>query len=212
MDIPETPAQEVQPQETHTTSVGHRAKSLVREILETILLTVVIFVTVNSITGRFKIFGGSMDDTFHSGQYIIVNRLAYKFGAPERGDVIVFVPPGTPASTPVERILGLPGETDYIKRIVGVPGDTISIIGGQLSINGQVYEEPYIKELMRSFGDQVWVLGPDEYFALGDNRNASKDSRDPSVGPIKAESIVGRVWAVYWPLSDWQFVAHYRYK
>jgi signal peptidase I len=204
---------EVQAQELPGPQSNSAGKSLLREILETLVLTVVIFVLVNLVTGRFKIFGSSMDNTFQQGEYIIVNRLAYKFGEPHRGDVVVLVPPGSTTNGFVERILGLPGETDYIKRILGVPGDKITIANGQLVINGQSLEEPYIKEPMRNFGyeGQVWTLGPDQYFVLGDNRNASKDSRDPSVGPITVDRIVGQVWAVYWPIPAWKLVEHYRY-
>jgi signal peptidase I len=190
-----------------------KVKSVLREVLETLVLTAVIFVLVNSITGRFKIFGVSMDNTFKTGQYIIVNRLAYKLGKPSRGDVIVFVPPGQPEATFTERLLGIPGETDYIKRIIGIPGDTIHIENGQLFVNGTLLVEPYIFEPMSSSSTpQDWVLTENQYFALGDNRNNSQDSRAPSVGPIDIGRIVGKVWLVYWPTSDWKFVEHYRYQ
>lgn len=188
-----------------------KAKSIVREIVETLVLTAIIFVVVNSVTGRFKIYGASMDNTFKNGQYIIVNRLAYQFGEPQRGDVVVFVPPGHPESTLWERILGIPGETDFIKRVIGAPGDTIIIRNGQIEVNGQILDEPYIKEPMLAHQSGEWKLGPDQYFALGDNRNFSKDSRDASVGPISGDSIVGKVWMVYWPVNAWKMVEHYRY-
>jgi signal peptidase I len=188
-----------------------QTKSVLREVLETLLLTAAIFLIVNSVTGRFKIYGASMDNTFQNGQYIIVNRLAYKIGDAQRGDVVVFVPPGHPESSFWERLLGIPGETDFIKRIIGVPGDKIHIEGSQVYINGQVLDEPYIREQMNPSGPQDWTLGPSEYFALGDNRNFSKDSRDPSVGPVEGSRIVGKVLAVYWPFSDAKIVEHYRY-
>jgi signal peptidase I len=191
-----------------------RVKSVLREVIETLVLTAVIFVLVNSITGRFKIFGVSMDNTFQTGQYIIVNRLAYKFGNPQRGDVIVFVPPGQPESTFTERLLGIPGETDYIKRIIGVPGDRVRIDNGQLYINDVLLNEPYIREPMStasSDNGMEWTLTESQYFALGDNRNNSQDSRAPNVGPIDVSRIVGQVWLVYWPVSDWKLVDHYRY-
>jgi len=188
-----------------------QTKSVLREVLETLLLTAAIFLIVNSVTGRFKIYGASMDNTFQNGQYIIVNRLAYKIGPAQRGDVVVFVPPGHPESSFWERLLGIPGETDFIKRIIGVPGDKIHIEGSQVYINGQALDEPYIREQMNPSGPQDWTLGPSEYFALGDNRNFSKDSRDPSVGPVEGSRIVGKVLAVYWPFSDAKIVEHYRY-
>lgn len=189
------------------------SKSVLREVLETLVLTAVIFLAVNSITGRFKIYGQSMDNTFQNGQYIIVNRLAYKtpLASPERGDVVVFVPPGHPESSFWERLLGIPGETDFIKRIIGLPGDTVHIEGSQVYINGQPLDEPYIREQMIPSQSQNWVLGANQYFAMGDNRNFSKDSRDPSVGPVEGSRIVGKVLAVYWPVSDAKIVEHYRY-
>ena len=188
-----------------------RAKSILREILETLILTAVIFFLVNTVTGRFKIYGASMDNTFHNGEYIIVSRLAYQFGEPQRGDVVVFVPPGHPEATFTERLLGIPGETDFIKRIVGLPGDVVKIENGQVLVNGVALNEPYIKEPMFSYQSQEWALGLNQYFALGDNRNFSKDSRDPAVGPIEGSRIVGKVWVVYWPMSDWKVVEHYQY-
>jgi len=205
-------SQEVQAQELPGPQSSSAGKSLLREILETLVLTAIIFVLVNSVTGRFKIFGSSMDNTFENGQYIIVNRLAYRFGEPQRGDVVVLVPPGSPTNGFIERILGIPGETDYIKRILGVPGDKITVVNGQLVVNGQTLSEPYIKELMNcNFGNcnEVWTLDTNEYFVLGDNRNNSTDSR--RIGAIASDRIVGQVLAVYWPISSWKLVEHYRY-
>jgi signal peptidase I len=187
------------------------SKSIVREVLETLVITALIFFAVNSVTGRFRIYGASMDNTFRNGQYIIVNRLAYKLGRPERGDVVVFVPPGHPESSFWERLLGVPGETDFIKRIIGEPGDKVRIEGSRVFINGKPLDEPYIREPMNPAQVQDWTLGPGEYFALGDNRNFSKDSRDSSVGPIEGSRIVGKVLIVYWPLAEWKLVEHYRH-
>jgi len=185
------------------------AKSILREVLETLVLTAIIFFAVNSVTGRFKIYGASMDNTFQNGEYIIVNRLAYKIGQPQRGDVVVFVPPGHPESTFFERLVGIPGETDYIKRIIGIPGDTIRIENGQVYVNGQLINEPYIREPMNKGMIQEWALDPEQYIALGDNRNSSQDSR--TIGPIDSSRIVGKVELVYWPFNDLKLVEHYRY-
>ncbi len=152
-----------------------------------------------------------MDNTFQSGQYIIVNRLAYQFDNPERGDVIVLVPPGNSPANFFERLIGLPGETDFIKRIVGIPGDTVVIEGNTLKVNGKLVVEPYIRDKMQTFAPRTWQLKEDDYFVLGDNRNASKDSRDPTIGPIKFDRIVGKVWMVYWPFDQLKIVEHYRY-
>jgi signal peptidase I len=182
-----------------------------RELLETLLLTAVIFMSVNFMTGRFKIFGMSMDNSFKSGQFIIVNRLAYQFGKPERGDVVVLVPPGSPPANFFERLIGLPGETDFIKRIVAIPGDKVTIERSSLIVNGQRIDEPYIREPMNTFGTQTWDLQTDQYFVMGDNRNYSKDSRYPEIGPIHLERVVGKVVVVYWPFEEAKLVEHYQY-
>lgn len=184
---------------------------ILREIVETLLLTALIFFAVNAVTARFKIDGASMSNTFADGQYIIVSRINYLVSAPQRGDVVVFVPPGSPENTLWERLLGLPGETDYIKRVVGMPGDRIEIREGQIFINDVLLNEPYIREQMLFTAPQVWELGPDQYFVMGDNRNASQDSRTPRIGPISGDRIVGKVLMVYFPFGDLSWINHYRH-
>lgn len=189
---------------------GHKPKlgSLVREAVETTLIAVAIFVGVNAVTARFRIDGTSMEHTLHHGQYVIVNRISYKLRAPQPGDVVVFVPPKYKPSAFWQRLFGLPGETDFIKRIIGKPGDTVQIADGKLYLNDSLVHEPYLHESMRNHGEHTWVLGLDEYFVLGDNRNFSKDSRDKDIGPIPIDQVVGKVWAVYYPLRDWKLVQH----
>lgn len=188
-----------------------QSKSLLREVLETLVLTALIFFSVNLVTGRFKIDGASMNDTFFHGEYIIVSRVAYRLHPPQHGDIVVFVPPYSDTGTFVERLIGKPGETDFIKRVVGVPGDTVEIVGGAVRVNGVLLDEPYLREPMRTFQPETWRLGEDEYFVMGDNRNFSKDSRDPAVGPISIDRIVGKVWLVYFPFRDFGIVDHFRY-
>lgn len=183
--------------------------SLVREALETTLLALAIFIGVNTLTARFRIDGTSMDNTLHHGQYVIVNRISYKLLQPQRGEVVVFVSPHSIKKTSWERLFGLPGETDFIKRIVATPGDTVKLNEGMLSLNGIFIDEPYLRESMRNHEDRTWVLGDDEYFLMGDNRNFSKDSRDAGIGPIPFEQVVGKVWAIYYPFRDLQIVQHH---
>lgn len=192
-------------------AVSPATKSVWREIVETLLLTAVIFISVNFMTGRFKIFGASMDTTFKNGQYIIVNRLAYQFSKPARGDVVVLVPPGHVPANFFERLMGLPGETDFIKRVVAIPGDKVTIENSSLFVNDQRLAEPYIREPMNTFGTQTWNLQTDQYFVMGDNRNYSKDSRYPEVGSINLERVVGKVAVVYWPFEQAKIVEHYQY-
>ena len=168
--------------------------NLLREIIETALLTAVIFLLVNTITGRFRIEGSSMEPNLHDGEYVIIDRVSYVLHPPERGDVIVFVPPTN--------------DKDYIKRVLGLPGDTIEIRNGQVMVNGAVLDEPYLNAPTNyELGPQT--IEPGQYFVLGDNRNNSSDSH--SWGSIESKSIIGRAWFVYWPPSDWGAVPHYTY-
>ena len=175
---------------------------VVRELVETALLAFAIFVTVNIITARFRIEGDSMLNSFEDGQYIVVNRLAYKFHTPKRGDVVVFIPSASTTSTFWENILGRPGQTDYIKRVVATPGDIVEITSGQLYVNGTKQSEPYLREPMMITETQQWQLEADQYLALGDNRNFSKDSRTLHIGPVTIQQILGKVSAVYFPFRD----------
>ncbi len=170
-----------------------RRKSLLREIIETILLTLAIYWAVNAATGRFRIQGQSMEPTLHSGEFVITNKISYLLGPPQRGDIIVFIAPHGNVPT---------REDDYIKRIVGLPGETVTVSGGQVLIDGQPLDEPYILEppsYMRS-----WTVGLDEYFVLGDNRNHSNDSHD--WGMLKRDAILGKAWVIYWPPGSWGLV------
>jgi signal peptidase I len=182
---------------------------LAREVLETLLLTALIFFAVNFFLPRFKIHGQSMDNTYHEGQFIAVSRVPYFWGAPQRGDVVVLVPPSSNIANTWERLIGKAAETDYIKRIIAMPGETIEIRNGQVLINGQVLEnEPYIKEPMFSGGTLApLTLKDNEVFVMGDNRNNSSDSR--SFGSLPIERLVGKVMFVYWPFNQLSLGHHY---
>jgi signal peptidase I len=167
---------------------------ILREIVETVLLTAAIFLVVNAATGRFRIEGQSMEPNLHDGEYVLIDKISYLLHAPERGDVVVFTPPNN--------------ERDYIKRVIGLPGDTVEVRGGQVYVNGAALEEPYLTHFTNSI-DQTYQVDEGSYFVLGDNRNNSSDSR--SFGAITPKSIVGRAWLVYWPPSDWSVVPHHTY-
>ena len=169
-------------------------KGLLREIIETALLTVIIYVAVNFTTGRFRIESISMLPTFQPGQYVVVDKLSYLLGKPQRGDVIVFQYPLAP-------------DKDYIKRVIGLPGETVSIGGGVVSVNGQPLNEPYIAAPPNLGG--TWALSPDQYFVMGDNRNNSSDSR--SWGPLERKYLIGKAVLVYWPPPGWGWVPHFTY-
>lgn len=170
------------------------AKSgILKEAIETILLVIAIYAIVNLSTARFVVEGRSMEPNFHSDEFIIVSRLAYVIGEPQRGDVIVFH---------YDEATG----RDFIKRIIGLPGDLVEMQDGLVYINGEPIDEPYVQELCRTVTcrEREWQLGENEYFVLGDNRNASQDSHD--FGPIKREQIVGKAWVRYWPPSSWALI------
>lgn len=171
-----------------------RRSHVLREIVETVLLTAAIFLLVNAATGRFRIEGDSMEPNLHNGEYVLIDKISYLLHPPERGDVVVFTPPNN--------------ERDYIKRVIGLPGDTVEIKGGQVYVNGITLDEPYLQQvILRDEAARVVEAG--RYFVLGDNRNNSSDSR--SFGSITPQSIVGRAWLVYWPPSDWSTVPHHTY-
>jgi signal peptidase I len=165
--------------------------SVLREVLETVLLTVILFLVLNTATGRFRVDGSSMEPTLHDGQYLIVSKLTYLIHSPERGDIVVFHPPIT-------------GE-EYIKRVVGLPGERIEIRDRAVWVNGIILDESYVASAPMYTG--FWELGEKEYLVLGDNRNNSSDSH--SWGTLSEEDIVGKAWLCYWPPEQWGAVAHY---
>ncbi|MBE2272283.1 MAG: signal peptidase I [Anaerolinea sp.] len=176
--------------------------SLFREIVETVILIGLVYTLVNLATVRFYIEGPSMQPNFWAEQFLIVSRVHYLFGNPQRGDIIVFDPPGDDdsANNPL-----------LIKRVIGEPFDVIEIREGQVYVNGVPLNEPYIKEpcTTSSCNDSRWELGADEYFMMGDNRNNSRDSR--TFGPIVRERIIGEAIVRYWPLTDLGLVTRYRF-
>jgi signal peptidase I len=163
----------------------NKTRGFWRDMLETILMAVVLFLLLNAVTSRVRVYNVSMQPTLYEGNLLVVNKLAYKLGEPKRGDIIVFHYQGTLTE-------------DYIKRVIGLPGDTIDIGGGIVRVNGQAITEPYIAELPGYTG--TWKVPEGELFVLGDNRNRSSDSHD--WGFVKQEWVVGKAILVYWPLDD----------
>ena len=162
------------------------------DILETLILSVVLFVGINYITARIRVDGSSMEPTLHSGELVLVNRLAYKLGEPTYGDILVFYYPRDP-------------DQEYIKRLIGLPGDHISIRDTQVLVNGFLLNEPYIAAAPMYNGE--WDVPENQYFVLGDNRNNSSDSHQ--WGMVPAEFVIGKAMVVYWPPSDWTLVTSF---
>lgn len=173
-------------------SIGRRLLRALGEVLQTVLIAGVLFVGVNAVTARIRVEGNSMEPSLHDGEFVVVNRLAYKTGQPERGDIVVFHPPYDP-------------ERRFIKRIVGLPGDTIQVIDGILFVNGDALDEPYILASPTYSGE--WVVGQDQVFVLGDNRNNSSDSQN--WGSLAMDRIIGRAIMVYWPITEIGVIPHY---
>lgn len=134
-----------------------------------------------------------MENTLHTGQLLLVSRIDYRFGEPQRGDIVVFH-----LSTYPQR--------EFIKRVIGLPGETVELRDGQVYINGRLWLEPYVSETCEPVicPNSIWQIGDDEYFVMGDNRNHSQDSR--SYGTIPQTAIVGKAILRYWPFSELQWL------
>jgi signal peptidase I len=162
----------------------------VLDVLETLVLSVILFAAINAVSARIRVDGASMEPTLQSGEFVIVNKLAYVLGKPKLGDVIVFHFPRDP-------------EQEYIKRVIGLPGDHIEIKEGRVFIDGEPLEEDYISA---SPVYQVTVDVPeDELFVLGDNRNNSSDSH--SWGSVPLDYVVGKAVLIYWPPTQWGMIS-----
>ncbi|MDH4209008.1 MAG: signal peptidase I [Anaerolineae bacterium] len=170
-------------------------KAIIREVVETAIMTLVIFLLVRLAFQNFRIEGQSMQASLYDGQFLIVNKLVYYLHPPERGDVVVFHSPESP-------------DKDFIKRVIGLPGEEVELINGRVYVDGVPLHETYIHDpAQRSWGPEV--VGEFEYFVLGDNRGNSSDSR--SWGMLDGNAIIGKAWFSYWPPRTWGLVPHYTF-
>jgi signal peptidase I len=170
--------------------LSEKRTRLIRELIETIAFTLLIFLVIRFAAQSFRVDGASMEPGLHTDEYVLVNKVAYLFHDPQRGDVIVFHYP-------------LDTTKDFIKRIIGIPGDTVKTTSDTVSINGQILHEPYISTPF-NYDSSTRKLGPGEFFVMGDHRDNSLDSR--TWGPLNRSYIVGKAIAVYWPLSNWEWI------
>jgi len=166
-------------------------KSFFFDILETLLLSALLFLVINTLTARVRVDGFSMLPTLKDNELALVNRLAYRFGRPERGDIIVFHFPVNP-------------KEDLIKRIIGLPGEEVVVSDGKVFINGTALEEPYIASSPAY--TTKWSVPEGYLFVLGDNRNDSADSHTWGLLPL--HNVVGKAVLVYWPITDWMILKH----
>lgn len=169
------------------------------EVITFVLMLAVVYLVcagvVRYVGQKTLVDGTSMSPTLEDGDVLIVEKVSYRFRQPERYDVVVF------------RYL-YKENSYYIKRIIGLPGETVQIKDGKIYINGSLLEEEFGSAVIKNPGraNQPITLGSDEYFVLGDNRNVSSDSRDPSVANVKADQIVGRAFVCVWPWNHIGFL------
>jgi signal peptidase I len=173
------------------------------ELVETVVLTVVIFLVIQTLVAQpYKVEQHSMETTLLPDQYVLVDKLTPRFNDYSRGDVIVFEPPSDYRGD----------GTPFIKRVIGLPGDHIAIHDGAVYIDDIRLDEPYVRanEPTEANGSESsWVIEPGNLFVLGDNRENSSDSR--VFGAVRRDSVVGRAWLRYWPLNAFGVLAHPAY-
>ena len=171
--------------------LGTRLARFIGEVLQTMVVAAIIFLGVNLVTARIRVEGSSMEPTLHDAELVVVNRLAYRWSGPVRGDIVVFRFPLEP-------------ERRFIKRIVGLPGEYVVIHDGQVTIDGIPLDEPYIAAPPRYSGE--WEIQPGQLFVLGDNRNNSSDSQ--TWGPLPVGQLIGKAVLVYWPPPEMGLIPH----
>ena len=177
-------------------------KKVLKEILSTSLYLLfflcAVYLVIHFVGQRTQVQGSSMEPKLSSEDNLIVDKISYRFHDPERYDIVVFP-------------FRYEENTFYIKRVIGLPGETIRIDEmGNILIDGEILEESYGKEVIQNPGRayEDIVLADDEYFLMGDNRNNSTDSRDPSVGNVRRDEIIGRAWLRIWPFNKFGFIKH----
>jgi signal peptidase I len=175
-----------------TLSPHEHKQSFIGEIINFALIALLIVLPIRTFIAQpFIVSGASMETTFESGEYLIVDQVSYRFEEPTRGEVIIFRYPKDPSKF-------------FIKRIIGIPGDTITIAGNVVTLtntehpDGVILSEPYIRDMAPNT-TLTETLGDDEYFVMGDNRNASSDSR--MWGVLQRDKIVGKAFLRLYPLS-----------
>jgi len=184
-DLQQNLQQEEQPKQKS------KVRSFLVEMIQTVLLALIFYFLIDSFFPRVRVENISMKPTLQPGELLLVNKLAYQFGEPDHGDVVVFHYP-------------LNESEDYIKRVIGVPGDEVLIQNGTVTVNGTVLDEPYIAASPSYRG--AWQVPEDQIFVLGDNRNQSSDSHTWGFVPYK--DLVGKALVVYWPLDQIKLLTH----
>lgn len=175
------------------------------DFVETVVASLAIFFVVYIFVAQpHQVNGESMDPTLQTGEYLLTEKISYRFGEPKRGDIIVF-------RAPTQACIG--DGCDYIKRIIGLPGEKVLVKDGHFYVNGQLLDESeYLAASVPTnpgaftADEREITLGEGQYFVSGDNRPGSADSR--FWGPIDQKAIIGRAFFSYWPMSTFGLIAH----
>lgn len=163
----------------------------IKDILEIGLVSIVLFLGINAVSARIRVESVSMQPTLFAGNFVVVNKLAYHFGEPSRGDIIVFHFPPNPELDP------------YIKRVIGLPGERVLVADGKVFVNGAAISEPYLEAQTLQGGE--WEVPQASLFVMGDNRNNSSDSR--AWGMVPLDMVIGKAFVVYWPPEKWDLLS-----
>jgi signal peptidase I len=165
-------------------------------IVDLIIVICAAFILVSYTCDKTTISGNSMNTTLVNGDTLLINKMRYAFSSPKRFDMIAFEQPNITSSK------------TYIKRVIALPGETVQIMDGKVYINGNVLENDKIKDKIMTAGlaSNPIVLGKDEYFVLGDNRNNSEDSRFANIGTVKMKDIIGAPWLVVAPINHFKLI------
>jgi signal peptidase I len=189
--------------ELHAPERGSAARGCLLELVETLVLTLVIFLVIqNFVAQPFRVQMSSMEHTFEPDQYVLIDRLSHLWSPYQRGQVVVFRPPESVGEQP----------DPFIKRVIGVASDTVDVHDGQVFVNGKAVDEPYLfrndageVEPTEANDDQTsWVVPDGQLFVMGDHRQVSVDSR--VFGFVPVSSVIGRAVLRYWPLSAFELV------
>lgn len=180
-----------------------KISDFILDILEVVVFAIAIFLFIYLLVLQpHKIKGSSMEPNYPDGEFLLTDKLSYRFGKPQRGDVVVFEAPGANGD-------------EFIKRIIGLPGETITIKDNEVYIDNNKLEEHYLSDNLQTppgmflKEGMTFVVPENSFIVFGDNRPASSDSR--AWGAISMEKITGKAWLVYWPISDMRLVKDVNY-
>lgn len=179
-------------------SIGSFIYSFIETVLISLVLAIVLYLFIMT---PHEVVGNSMYPTYKNGEFLMANKISYKFSIPQRGDVVIFQYSET---------------QDFIKRVIGIPGDEVMIKDGKIYINNSPLDESkYLSNTVITNGGsyihegQSITVGENQYFVCGDNRTNSSDSRE--FGPIEKNKIKGKAWIVFFPFNDFRLVQHESY-